>query len=294
MSPPTPVVHLADVQLIPASSESSSRVEPVPTLSALEAQLTPLRPSRAPDTASSTPRARAGRWLTVAGLLLAACKTGDGLLLPSEGEPAAIEIVLGNGQSGRVGEPLADPLVVEVTDTRNRPVEGASVTFELTSAGPGADIVPHTATTDANGQANAQIVLGTTIGRQAGEARVVMDARALAPKASFTAMAVSENANSMAAVAGEDQNGHVSAPLDKRLVVQVTDTFGNPINPGVMWEEPLTCPARKHAPPTNDCGRSSVDGERPAMSSANQPSRSSAPISTKRFLADTSSYTTSM
>jgi PKD repeat protein len=232
----------------------------VPTLSALEAQLTPLRPSRARDTASSTPRARAGRWLTVAGLLLVACQTGDGLLLPSEGEAAAIEIVLGNGQSGRVGEPLADPLVVEVTDTRNRPVEGASVTFELTSAGPGADIVPHTATTDANGQANAQIVLGTTIGRQAGEARVVMDARALAPKASFTATAVSENANSMAAVAGEDQNGHVSAPLDKRLVVQVTDTFGNPIaGIPISWEALGGGTVSDATVNTDDQGRASVE-----------------------------------
>jgi PKD repeat protein len=201
----------------------------VPTLSALESQLPPLHPSPARDTASSTARARAGRWLTVASLLLAGCKGGDGLLLPSEGEPAAIEVVRGDGQSGRIAEPLADPLVVEVTDTRNRPVEGATVTFELTPAGPGADIVPRTATTDANGQASARIVLGTAIGRQAGEARLASGGGTVPPATTFTAMAVSENANSMAAVAGEDQTGHVSAPLDERLVVQVTDAFGNPI-----------------------------------------------------------------
>ena len=232
----------------------------MPTLFALEVQLPSLSSSPARNTASSTPPARAGRWLTVAGLLLAACKAGDGLLLPSEGEPAAIEVVRGDGQSGRVGEPLADPLVVEVTDTRNRPVEGATVTFGLTSAGPGADIVPHTATTDANGQANAQIVLGTTIGRQAGEASVVMDARTLAPRASFTATAVSENANSMAAVAGADQTGHVSAPLDDRLVVQVTDAFGNPIaGIPISWEALGGGTVSDATVNTDDQGRASVE-----------------------------------
>ncbi|HEV8454935.1 MAG TPA: PKD domain-containing protein [Gemmatimonadales bacterium] len=232
----------------------------MPTLSALEAQLPPLRPSLARDTASTTPRARAGRWLTLAGLLLVACQGGDGLLLPSEGEPAAIEVVRGDGQSGRVGEPLADALVVEVTDTRNRPVEGATVTFELTSAGPGADIVPHTATTDANGQANAQIVLGTTIGRQTGEARLAMHSGTLPPKATFTAMAVSENANSMAAVAGEDQTGHVSAPLDERLIVQVTDAFGNPIaGVPINWEAVGGGTVSDATVTTDDQGRASVE-----------------------------------
>jgi len=208
----------------------------VPTPSALEAQLPPLRPSLARDTASFTFPIRAGRWLTAAGLLLVACNGGDSLLLPSEGQPATIEVLRGDRQSGKVGKPLAGPLVVEVTDTRNRPVEGATVTFVLTSGGPGADVVPHTATTDANGQASAQIVLGTTIGQQTGEARVAVGA-GTPRKTTFTAMAVSENANNLAAVAGEDQTGHVSAPLAQRLVVQVTDAFGNPIaGVPISWE----------------------------------------------------------
>jgi PKD repeat protein len=167
--------------------------------------------------------------LCVVALLAGACSSGDSLLLPSEGEPASIKVVQGDSQSGRVTRPLAGPVVVAVSDSRNRPVEGATVTFELTAAGPGADIIPHTATTNANGEASTQVVLGNTIGRQMGAARVSVSAGVRVPETSFSAMALSENANSMAAVAGEDQAGRVGSPLGNRLVVAVTDTFGNPI-----------------------------------------------------------------
>lgn len=51
----------------------------------------------------------------LAGTVLFSCG-GDDLVLPSAGEPATITIVPGNALSGRVGEVLADPLVVEVLD----------------------------------------------------------------------------------------------------------------------------------------------------------------------------------
>jgi PKD repeat protein len=198
--------------------------------------------------------------LILGGILVSGCGDGDGLLLPSEGAAASIEVLLGNGQSGKVGEPLADLLVVEVTDTRGVPVEGAPVTFELTSAGPGADIIPRFATTDANGQASARIVLGTTIGRQTGEARVAVESGTIAPRVSFTATALSENASTMAPIAGEDQTGHVSAPLDERLVVQVTDEFGNP-SEGVpiRWEAVGGGTVSDTETVTDDQGRASVE-----------------------------------
>jgi VCBS repeat-containing protein len=196
----------------------------------------------------------------LATVILGACSSGDGLLLPSEGEPAAIAVVRGDSQSARVREPLAKPVVVEVTDSRDRPVEGATVTFELTSAGPEADIAPHTATTDANGQANAQVVLGTTVGRQVGSARVTVGTGTRTPEASFTAMALSENANTMAAVAGEDQTGHVGSPLDDRLVIQVTDSFGNPIaGVPIAWSAQGGGTVSAAIVNTDDQGRASVE-----------------------------------
>ena len=197
--------------------------------------------------------------VVAAVLILVGCKEGDNLLLPSEGEPASIEVIRGDGQSGRVGDPLAEPLIVQVSDSRNRPVEGATVVFELTPANPGAELVPDTATTDANGEASARLVLGTTVGRQSGQAKVIMDSRTIAPTVSFTATAVSESASSMVAVAGQDQTGRVSAPLPERLVVQVTDGFGNPTEGvPITWEASGGGTVSEATTSTDDQGRASV------------------------------------
>lgn len=162
-------------------------------------------------------------------LLLGGCNGGEELILPGDGEPAAIEVVGGDGQSGRVGEPLTHPVVVLVTDSRGRPVEGATVAFELTSAGPGAEVVPQERGTNSEGLADTRVVLGTRVGQQAGQARVATREGRGPLQAAFSATALSENANTMAAVAGQDQTGHVGMPLDDRLVVEVTDGFGNPV-----------------------------------------------------------------
>ena len=53
--------------------------------------------------------------------LLAACGSDD-LVLPDQTEPARIQIVSGTNQAGSVGTMLAEPLVVRVTDARDRPV----------------------------------------------------------------------------------------------------------------------------------------------------------------------------
>lgn len=126
----------------------------------------------------------------VATVLLAACGGGD-LVLPEGPGPADIKVVDGNGQSGQVGQPLAAPIVVEVTDGDGAPVEGATVQFALTSAGAGADVQPATATTDADGHAEAQLLLGDKVGLQTGEARVMVDG-VPAPTASFSAVATAE------------------------------------------------------------------------------------------------------
>jgi PKD repeat protein len=194
----------------------------------------------------------------VAALLLAACGGAD-LLLPGDGVPARIGILHGDGQFGRMGEPLAQPLVVEVTDSRGRPVNGVAVAFEFTSAGPGADIVPDSATTDANGEANAQLVLGNTIGPQTGQASVVAEG-SRAPKTSFTVMAVPKNADGIAAVSGDDQTGAAGSKLRQPLVVEVTDARGNPIS-GVRidWAAEGGGSVSDASNTTDENGRASVE-----------------------------------
>ena len=139
--------------------------------------------------ALSTP-GRLARWLTV-GCLTAGC--GSDLVLPGGAPVLAIRVVDGDGQRGSVGETLPVPVVVEVTDAGGAPVEGATVEFALTVAGEGGEVTPSTARTDADGRAEAVVVLGDMVGVQTGEARVAGDGGAL-PTATFSAMAVAGQA----------------------------------------------------------------------------------------------------
>jgi VCBS repeat-containing protein len=195
----------------------------------------------------------------MAALFLTACGGGANLLLPGDGDATHIKILEGNNQSGRVGERLNDPLVVEVTDSRGRPVNGASVAFESTSAGPEASIDPATTTTNAKGEATAQVVLGTTIGPQTGQASVVTQG-AKPPSITFTVMALPENANGITAVSGQDQTGAAGSKLRQPLVVQVADAFGNPI-PGVRidWTAEGGGSVSDASNLTDESGRASVE-----------------------------------
>lgn len=174
--------------------------------------------------------------LVMLSVVLAGCGGGGDLLLPGAGEPAAVSLLQGDQQNGRVGQPLPQPLVAEVTDGTGRPVEGATVVFVLTDAAPGAAVDPDTATTDADGTVTANVVLGTRPGTQAGEVHALGGSGATTARVNFTLTAVSENANGIQAVSGQDQTGPVGTALASPLVVAVADAFGNPIEGvAVAW-----------------------------------------------------------
>jgi PKD repeat protein len=178
--------------------------------------------------------------LLVAGipLLYAGCG-GDSLTLPSEGEPAHITVVRGSGQSGRVQTQLGAPLVVKVTDSQDRPVANATVQFTFDDATAGGSVTPGSTTTDGNGEASSSITLGTRVGQMSGHATVPVPEGTVPVTTTFTAIATSADANGIAAVSGQGQNGLVGATLLDSLVVQVTDNFGNPI-PAVSVEWSVT------------------------------------------------------
>lgn len=152
---------------------------------------------------------------------LASCG-GDELVLPSEGEPAAISIVAGDNQSGRVGETLAQPLVIQVTDVGGRPVVGTLVELEL-------DGFVDTVTTGLDGQASAELALGSTVGQSTGHARVVPPESPRVLETIFTVTAVSASANGLAMESGDGQTAAAGSALPDPLVVSVTDAFGNPV-----------------------------------------------------------------
>jgi adhesin/invasin len=148
---------------------------------------------------------------------------GDNLVLPSEGEPARIAVVAGDDQSGRVGEMLAKPVVVEVTDVSHRPVAGASVEIELGS-------VLDTVQTGADGRASAELPLGSTVGPATGHVRVIAPEGPSPVLGTFTATALSASANELAMVSGDGQSAAAGSALADPLVVSVTDAFGNPVS----------------------------------------------------------------
>lgn len=78
------------------------------------------------------------------------------------GTEANLILVSGDHQTGRVGQPLAAPFVVRVTDANGRPVSGVSVSFTL-SAGGGA-LEPPVAATDSEGRAATRLTLGPVAG----------------------------------------------------------------------------------------------------------------------------------
>ena len=84
--------------------------------------------------------------------------------------PTAPSIISSENQEGLTGEPLVDPLVVEVHDQYGDPLEGVTVTFTVI-AGDGM-LSAITVTTDPSGQAETTLTLGTDPGTNTVEASV--------------------------------------------------------------------------------------------------------------------------
>src|SRR5580765_2776082 len=167
-------------------------------------------------------------------LLAATLKCGHEEIAP-EKDPAAITVVAGNEQTGVVGRPLADPLVIQVSDLSGDPVSDQTVRFRLPQGGQGS-VAPSQATTSADGHAATRVVLGTLAGPWEIYAEVTtLDGRIL--NARFQAHAEPGEADSVFATSGQDQNGIVGETLADSLTVRVVDRFGNAA-PGVViaWE----------------------------------------------------------
>ena len=80
----------------------------------------------------------------------------------AEATPTTLSIISGENQKGSIGEPLANPFIVQVHDQYGQPMEGVIVTFAVT-AGDGS-LSTTAVTTDANGEAESTLTLGTAAG----------------------------------------------------------------------------------------------------------------------------------
>jgi hypothetical protein len=166
----------------------------------------------------------------VAAIVVAGCSSD--LTLPGEGEPVHMSIVNGDGQQGEVDKPLADSLVVSVTDADNRPVVERAVSFNITAG----SVTPTTVVTDRDGKATFRWVLGTAAGPQSLEVGIGSSTD-LSPKVAFAATAMPGPVDAINEISGDDQTAQVSSPLPEALVVSVVDSFDNPISGvNVIWQ----------------------------------------------------------
>lgn len=139
------------------------------------------------------------------------------------GGPAQISSISGDGQSGTVGQPLPDPLVVELRDSFGNLATGGQVEF----VGEGS-IRPMPAVADREGRASVQWTLGTAAGSQTAQARVgdALDS------VRFMASAQPGPAAVIVALSGDGQTGWTGRSLRDSVAVRMEDVFGNPV-PGV-------------------------------------------------------------
>ena len=167
---------------------------------------------------------------------LAGC-SGDNLILPGEGAPIAISIVSGDGQADTVGRPLPGMLVVRITDSKNRPVQSQAVSFTTQINGTGARLIPDTAVTDADGQAQTRWELATAQGTQTVRAQVLGGTSADQVYVDLSASAAPDAPSTLMLLSGDAQNGTVGSQLAQALTVAATDRFGNGIDGVVVtWK----------------------------------------------------------
>lgn len=156
----------------------------------------------------------------------------------------------GNGQSGPVGQALADPLRVIVT-LDGAPQAGTAVTW---SAASGGTIAPASAATDASGIAAGTWTLGHTAGAQNATATL---SGATGSPVSFAATAAAGAATSMSAVQGGGQTGATGSVLATPLQVRVVDQFGNNVS-GVTVSWAVTSGGGSVAPATSVSNASGI------------------------------------
>ncbi|MBA3553342.1 MAG: DUF1929 domain-containing protein [Gemmatimonadales bacterium] len=135
--------------------------------------------------------------------------------------PSAIEMADGDGQNGLVGQVLADPLVVLVTDQEGDPIAGVEVQWDANGAG---SVSATTVETGADGRASVQRVLGASPGEQTTTA----SATGLeGSPVTFLATALDGESPVLALVTQPSGTAQSGVVLAVQPVVQLRDAEGN-------------------------------------------------------------------
>ncbi len=156
-----------------------------------------------------------------------------------QGATQKLEEMAGNGQSAPVGQELANPLVVRLTDLIGNPLAGRTVSFEVVrgdgilsaTGGTGATV---TTVSDELGFAQASFRVGSRAGE--GNHEVKVGSVGFPGAVVFCASASYLTPNRIVRLVGNNQTGALAAAsggaMPKPLLTQVFDDMGNTV-PGV-------------------------------------------------------------
>jgi plastocyanin len=170
-----------------------------------------------------------GRQLILTVLIGSLVQGGCGGGGSSPSPTTIISKVAGDAQDGTVGQPLANPVQVLVTEN-NTPLAGATVTWSTTLTE--GILTPASGPTDGNGLASTEWTLGPFKGLHTVTAAVNGAATA---SVNFTATAAPDAPTALTKVTGDNQTGTVNTPL-AHVQARVEDRFSNGIaGVGVSW-----------------------------------------------------------
>lgn len=133
---------------------------------------------------------------------------------------AQVVIVSGNGQTGRAGEQLAQPLVVRVQYPDGRAIPAVPVTFEIaTTRG---TVNPVTVVSDTGGRASTQLTLGGTPG--------LVNVTATIPAPSSAQFTITEKEGAVARLVKISPEGMINPGGAINVKVQAYDAFDNRVS----------------------------------------------------------------
>jgi plastocyanin len=161
--------------------------------------------------------------------VLGACGGGDGGGGPMPDDPILTKAAAnsGDGQSGTVGQALADSFRVVVTQDGSAKT---GVTVNWSSLTQGVSLSPASSVTDAQGQAATRMTAGTQPGTQTAKASLG------SVNAVFSVTIVAGPPANLAISGGDNQAALVNTAVQFPLKVQVTDQFSNVVvGASVAW-----------------------------------------------------------
>ena len=138
----------------------------------------------------------------------------------AESPPGELKIHSGNNQTGPVNNPLPEPLVVQLLDAENKPIENYKVRFTIT-AGRGR-FQPENMRTDVDGFARTSFT-------PLSNGTFTIKAEAIGVRVATFSVTTSHHLRRLLIVSGNNQTGSADRRLRNPLIVEVTDASGGPL-----------------------------------------------------------------